>query len=155
MDDDAFNLLFGLVGLLFAAFGTAGAVLVAVRLLRHRRALAGGLPAEATVVDTYVTRQGAHGAEATEPWATRTVRHAVLEFATAEGHRVRFEEVSGALHLVDDVVRVRYPADHPEGAVCLAPEAVAGGAGALLLMALCAVFTCCGLFFAASGLTGG
>ncbi|MFE9250570.1 DUF3592 domain-containing protein [Streptomyces sp. NPDC007088] len=151
MEDDGFGLVFGLLGGLFAALGAGGIIGVLVSLSRRRRTLATGRRAEATVVDTYVTRRENAGFSETDT-ATRTERRALLEFSAADGRRVRFEETSGK-RVRGDVVPVRYPADHPERAVCV-DSGPGGRVGTVFLIAFLIVFTALGLYFASLGFGG-
>ncbi|MEV0848366.1 DUF3592 domain-containing protein [Streptomyces sp. NPDC049954] len=151
MEDDGFGLVFGLLGGLFAALGAGGIIGVLVRLRRRRTTLATGRTAEATVVDTYVTRRESAAFSETDT-ATRTERRALLEFSAADGTRVRFEETSGK-RVRGDLVPVRYPVEHPERAVCV--DSGAGGrVGAAFLIAFLVVFTALGLYFASLGFGG-
>lgn len=152
MEDDGFGLVFGLLGGLFAALGIGGFIAVLVSIGRRRTTLATGRTAEATVVDTYVTRRENAGFPETDT-ATGTERRALLEFSASDGRRVRFEETSGN-RVRGDVVPVRYPVEHPERAVCRDSGSGGGMVGAVLLLAFLVGFTALGLYFASIGFSG-
>jgi hypothetical protein len=143
-EDGTFGLFFGAFGLLFAAIGIGMLVLMVRKGSENRRILREGLLAEARCLETYVTHhRSAEG-------AGRSQRRLILGFRTSEGQDARAEIASDLPHVVGDIVPVRYLPQHPERVV---PAGASPGLGfpTYLAGAVAVVFTCAGLFFAATG----
>ncbi|MFF3324251.1 DUF3592 domain-containing protein [Streptomyces sp. NPDC002889] len=141
---EAFGLVFGSVGLLFAAFGIVMIVFMVRKASEHRRTLREGLVAEARCLETFVVHhRSAEG-------GGHSQRRLILGFRTSEGRDVRAEIASDVSYVVGDIVPVRYLPERPERAVP-AETSPGLGVGSYLAGGVLVLFTCVGLFFAATG----
>ncbi|OAR26745.1 hypothetical protein A8W25_00035 [Streptomyces sp. ERV7] len=139
-----FGVVFGSVGLLFAAFGITMLVLGARKSAEYRRVLREGQFAEARCLETYVVhRHSTDGPSSSQ-------RRLIVAFRTGDGREARAEVVSRHPYVAGDVVPVRYPPERPERAMAAEPTP---GVGAVtcLLGGVMVLFTCVGLLFAAIG----
>ncbi|GAA0588266.1 hypothetical protein GCM10010394_16850 [Streptomyces crystallinus] len=140
----AFGVVFGSVGLLFAAFGITMLVLGARKSAEYRRVLREGRFAEARCLETYVVHRHSGDGPGTSQ------RRLIVAFRTGDGREARAEVVSRHPYVAGDVVPVRYPPERPDRA--MAAEAAPGvGAITCCFGAAMVLFTCVGLLFAAMG----
>ncbi|WP_327287996.1 DUF3592 domain-containing protein [Streptomyces sp. NBC_01198] len=145
-----FGVVFGMIGLLFACAGAAFGLTLVRRTRWRRRALAQGLTAEARCLETYVARD--HSAISAGGFSTSSAtRHVILGFRTRDGRDIRIEETSRVPRVVGDFVEVRYLTEHPERATVAGASPSGVSLGLVVGLAFCAVFTCVGLLFAATG----
>ncbi|MFJ9840480.1 DUF3592 domain-containing protein [Kitasatospora sp. NPDC101155] len=142
-DGNVIGYVFGFIGLLAVCGGLALPIAAARRARLRARILAVGLAAEARCLETYVTQERVSRSDPSDR-RTRTVRHVIIGFRTADGRDIRFEDASGAPRVVGDHVPVRYLPDQPHRAV----TADRGRSGAKAGFTVAALV---GLFFAGVG----
>ena len=140
--DAAFGWVFGAVGVLFVAVGIAVLIYTVRKVLVRRRILREGLVAEARCLEMFVVHHSLqrHG---------QSQRRLILGFRAPDGRDVQAEVVSDVPHVVGDIVPVRYLPRRPERAV---PAGAASGigSGSILIGGVMVLFTCIGLFVAAT-----
>ncbi|MFD8940099.1 DUF3592 domain-containing protein [Streptomyces sp. NPDC059578] len=119
--------------LLIAGVAVAIAVTTVLRARERSQAWSSGLVAEARCLRIYTST---HRSDS----GSRTVRHFVFEFTTAEGRTVRFEEedLPGTI-IEDDFVPVHYTADRPEKATAQEPSRTANILGTTGILVFCGV----------------
>ncbi|MEU0397529.1 DUF3592 domain-containing protein [Streptomyces sp. NPDC006208] len=141
--DAAFGWVFGAAGVLFAAMGIAVLIYTVRNVLERRRILQEGLVAEARCLETFVVHHSSQG-------HGQSQRRLILGFRAPDGRDVRAEVVSEVPHVIGDIVPVRYLPQRPERAV---PVGAASGIGSgpILIGGVMVLFTCIGLFVAATG----
>lgn len=133
---------FGAAGVLFAAMGIAVLIYTARKVVERRRILRDGLVAEARCLETFVVHHSSQG-------HGQSQRRLILGFQTPDGRDVRAEVVSDVPHVIGDIVPVRYLPQRPERA--LPAGAASGiGSGPILIGGVMLLFTCMGLFIAAT-----
>ncbi|MFD7547379.1 DUF3592 domain-containing protein [Streptomyces sp. NPDC059816] len=116
-----------------ACVAVVGAVMAVRRGRERSQAWNSGLVAEARCLRIYTTTHRHNN-------GSRTVRHFVFEFTTAEGRTVRFEEedLPGTI-VEDDFVPVHYTADRPEKATAQEPSRTANILGTTGILVFCGV----------------
>ncbi|GGP91756.1 DUF3592 domain-containing protein [Streptomyces melanogenes] len=140
----AFGVVFGSIGLLFAAFGIGMLVLGARKSSEYKRLFREGQVAEARCLETYIVHR--HSPDA----PTSSQRRLIVAFRTVDGRDARAEVVSRHPYVAGDVVPVRYLPERPDRAV--AAEATPGlGVFSCLFGGVMVILTCVGLGFAAIG----
>ncbi|MFD9564437.1 DUF3592 domain-containing protein [Streptomyces sp. NPDC059994] len=141
----AFGVVFGSIGLLFAAFGIGMLVVGARKSSEYKRVFREGHMAEARCLETYVV----HHHSSNGPSSSQ--RRLIVAFRSGDGRDVRAEVVARHPYVAGDVVPVRYLPERPDRAV--AAEATPGvGVVTCLFSGVMVILTCMGLFFAAIGL---
>ncbi len=119
------------------------AVFIAATVVQRARARSrawDGLVAEARCLRVHTSVRGGE--------RTSTLHHYLLEFTTADGRTVRFEEVGASRLIVEgDIVPVHYDPEDPEKATADRPSPVANTLGAVALLAFCGLIVAFGGVF--------
>lgn len=135
------DVLLGLMGLLFAAIGTAAVVFLVRRHLTQSRALAHGIQVEARCLEAYMSTDSKGDSH----------RVVILGFTTREGREIRIKPTVPRLTVVGDFVPVRYLPERPEQAAVVGSGGPAEIFGLVFGLVVCAIFALFGLAFAAHG----
>jgi hypothetical protein len=136
--------VFGSLGALFACVGVVMILVMGLRLAERRRTLREGLLAEGRCLETFMVHRSSTDGR------SESSRYQIVGFETADGREVRARMAAGRLSVVGDFVPVRYLPERPERAVPADASPGPAPADGLAVVAL-VVFTCVGVFFAASG----